>query len=289
MTSQINPSNIDGQYPVAGQDNNSQGFRTNFTNTVTNFQYAKNEITDLQNKAVLKAALTGTALDNNMQGSPLSNAVLSNMAGKVVTIPQSTGTIPVDYSAGPVQTFTLGGNSVLSFTAWPVSGTSGTVTIQVTVTNTAYTLTFPSYVTAAGIQGLVYPAGASPVIEFAAVGTYTFVFSTIDSGATVTINSANESLVPFNNSKESFASGNISLATTTSFFTAGGTGTLPDGVEGQIKVLTQTATASMVITAASHGWAGAGTITLATRGQGCTLQYTNSAWYCIGNNGAVFA
>ncbi len=48
MTSQINPNNIDGAYPVAGQDNNSQGFRDNFTSTKVNFQYAADEITELQ-------------------------------------------------------------------------------------------------------------------------------------------------------------------------------------------------------------------------------------------------
>jgi hypothetical protein len=63
MTSAINPNDIDGTYPVAGQDNNSQGFRDNFTNTKTNFQYAANEITDLQSKAVLKEALVGTVLN----------------------------------------------------------------------------------------------------------------------------------------------------------------------------------------------------------------------------------
>ena len=59
MSSTINPNNINGAYPVAGQDNDSQGFRDNFTNTKTNFQAAATEITDLQNKVVLKAALTG--------------------------------------------------------------------------------------------------------------------------------------------------------------------------------------------------------------------------------------
>jgi hypothetical protein len=56
MTSAINPNNIDGAYPVAGQDNNSQGFRDNFTNTKTNFEYAASEITDLQNKASSKVS-----------------------------------------------------------------------------------------------------------------------------------------------------------------------------------------------------------------------------------------
>jgi len=31
MTSAINIDNISGTFPVAGQDNNSQGFRDNFT------------------------------------------------------------------------------------------------------------------------------------------------------------------------------------------------------------------------------------------------------------------
>ena len=53
MTSLINPNNIDGGYPVAGQDNNSQGFRDNFTNTKVNFQYAEQEITDLQDQVIL--------------------------------------------------------------------------------------------------------------------------------------------------------------------------------------------------------------------------------------------
>ena len=80
MTSAINPNNIDGAYPVAGQDNNSQGFRDNFTNTSTNFQYAADEISDLQAKVVLKPALTGTTLDNDMLGSVLANATLEDMA-----------------------------------------------------------------------------------------------------------------------------------------------------------------------------------------------------------------
>ena len=66
MASNINPTNIDGNYPVAGQDNDSQGFRDNFTNIKNNLQFAKNELDDLQNKVVLKSALTGSTLANDM-------------------------------------------------------------------------------------------------------------------------------------------------------------------------------------------------------------------------------
>ena len=49
MSSNINPNNINGNFPVAGQDNDSQGFRDNFTNILNNFSFAATEITDLQN------------------------------------------------------------------------------------------------------------------------------------------------------------------------------------------------------------------------------------------------
>ena len=101
MTSAINPNNIDGAYPVAGQDNNSQGFRDNFTNTKTNFEYAASEITDLQSKAVLKAALTGTTLNNDMGGSLLSNAQLQDMSETRVALGTVSGSQTIDYSAGP--------------------------------------------------------------------------------------------------------------------------------------------------------------------------------------------
>ena len=39
MASNINANNIDGTFPIAGQDNDSQGFRDNFTNVKTNLNY----------------------------------------------------------------------------------------------------------------------------------------------------------------------------------------------------------------------------------------------------------
>ena len=64
MSSNINPNDIDATYPIAGQDNDSQGFRDNFTNIKTNFQYAEDEITDLQNKVILKKLLILTSEKN---------------------------------------------------------------------------------------------------------------------------------------------------------------------------------------------------------------------------------
>jgi len=48
MASNINATNIDITYPIAGQDNDTQGFRTNFTVIQENFTVAATEISALQ-------------------------------------------------------------------------------------------------------------------------------------------------------------------------------------------------------------------------------------------------
>jgi hypothetical protein len=294
MTSNINPNNIDGAYPVAGQDNNSQGFRTNFTNTSTNFQFAKDEITDLQNNAVLKSALAGTTLNNNMQGSPLSNAVLSNMSEAVNTLGLVSGTVTINYAVGSYQTLTTNGTVSLQFTNFPASGVAASVTVQVTVASTSHILQIPTAVSvnALGIQGL---NASGQTITFAATGTYSFQFVTSNGGATITVNEVNKEIQPFNASSENLNdTAAANLAVTTSYFTtvAATTATLAAGVNGQVKVFAMySASGNMVITVTNAGWksTGTGTITFSTTGQACTLRYINSKWFCIGNNGAVFA
>ena len=51
MTSLINFAAINENFPVAGQDNDTQVFRDNFDTIKTNFSAAKTEITDLQDNA----------------------------------------------------------------------------------------------------------------------------------------------------------------------------------------------------------------------------------------------
>ncbi len=81
------------------------------------------------------------------------------------------------------------------------------------------------------------------------------------------------------------------LTKSVSWFATGGpeTGTLAAGTDGQIKTfIMDTDGGDMVITVTNAGWGGAGTITFNTVGQACTLQYINSKWFCVGNNGATF-
>ena len=125
MTSQINPNNIDAAYPVANQDNNSQGFRDNFTNIKVNFQDAADELTDLQSKAVLKAALTGEVLDNNMNDVLLYAARIQDFSVTKITVGATVGAIAINYSSGHYQSIATSGSVTLSFTNFPASGSYG--------------------------------------------------------------------------------------------------------------------------------------------------------------------
>ena len=52
--STINTNGINTNYPVPGENNSSEGFRTNFTSISNNLDTAGTEITELQQKVVLK-------------------------------------------------------------------------------------------------------------------------------------------------------------------------------------------------------------------------------------------
>jgi hypothetical protein len=63
MASNINPLNIDTTYPIAGQDNDTQGFRDNFSYIKNNFVVAASEISALQSNSSAYLKLTHIATE----------------------------------------------------------------------------------------------------------------------------------------------------------------------------------------------------------------------------------
>lgn len=295
MTSQINPNNIDTDYPIAGQDNSTQGFRDNFSYIKQNFTFAANEITALQANV---AVTNGVNYFNN---SVLYDARIQDFSEVRLALGSVSGSVSISYAAGHYQTMTLGGSTTLTFTDFPSGATNGFLTLAITVSNLAYTLTLPAAVgtgaTAAsllGIQGI-----SSQTITFNQTGTYEFVFNSNDGGASIYISERTRPRNQFMNplllkgSEDLAASAAANLRLTTSYFATGGaeTATLAAGTDGQIKVLAMSADGgNMVITVTNAGWktSGTGTITFDDIGDAVTLLYTNSKWYCIGNNGCTF-
>jgi hypothetical protein len=140
MTSAITTTNIDETYPIAGVDNNSQGFRDNFTNIKTGLSTAKSEITDLQtNTAKLNT-------DNDFLAHNIANAAYYKLYG--VTLPHTNYTggsgQEIDPSAAPVHTITIasGASSPVTIpfsastatTGWPAT-TSRYSHVRILITN----------------------------------------------------------------------------------------------------------------------------------------------------------
>lgn len=217
MTSQINPNDIDGNYPVAGQPNNTQGMRDNFTNTKTNFQYAASEITELQTNGVFKAALSGTTLDNNMNDNLLYAVKLNDVSYTYSALTATAGSITIDYAAAAFQQLNPSAPISLSFANWPASGSAGTVKLGFNITNVSQTVTLPAAVN----QGISTIGGVSPgtpgvsnTITFGAVGNYAFEFVSVDGGTNIWIfdDSRAPGTIP---SKLTISNSTVSTSTTT--------------------------------------------------------------------------
>jgi hypothetical protein len=209
-----------------------------------------------------------------------------------VSLGSVSGSVTLNYAAGPYFTLSTAGSVSLSFSNLSVAGTLSRWRVQINVTSVSHTVTLPAAVSIgiSNIQGL-----DTNIITFNQTGIYEFEFETVDSGATVSIFDLNRNHDPIYlpSAELTALTSAVSLITTASYFVTTGspsTATLAAGVPGQVKVLAMdTLSGNMVVTVANAAWGGAGTVTFTDTAQACTLMYINSKWFCIGNNGAVFA
>ena len=109
MVSQINYSSIDETYPIAGKDNDSQGFRDNFGYIKNGLEIAQGEITALQNNSA------STSEDNNFNNNQISSAVFRNNSDLYFDGGTTTDTTTlVSYENGPYQKFTIANTTTLN-------------------------------------------------------------------------------------------------------------------------------------------------------------------------------
>lgn len=295
MTSQINPNNVNTAYPVAGQDNSTQGFRDNFTNIKLNFTYAASEISALQNSVVY----TGNVSD--LGGGTLYDARLQNTKYATVSIGNSAPTANINYISGAFQSLTANANTTLNITNLPASGNTAVLTLSIAAqaantTATPYSITIPNASSnTSGIIGLSGNVLSFPRTNSTDAGTHVYQLTTSNQGASFTVVPLQTTAQPLNALSEDVANAAvINLGKSDSYFSTSTAevSTLPAGVNGQVKVLAMLADGGdMVITVTNAGWktSGTGTITFDTIGDACTLKYINSKWFCIGNNGCTFA
>lgn len=175
MTSQINPNNIDGAYPVAGQDNSSQGFRDNFTNTKNNFQFAYDEISELQANAVLKGQT------NDMAGAIIANA--ASLGAREVNYDHgivSSGAITYNFNNGSYQLVELASSIAVTFTGFStITDKTITIRLEVNVPNMAYYVQWPASVSR-NLYSIASTTGQ--ITRFQQTGRYIFQLTTSDGG-----------------------------------------------------------------------------------------------------------
>lgn len=127
MASNITYTTIDEEFPVAGQDNDSQGFRDNFSIIKENFRNSILEIEALQgNRSRLDQ-------ENNYDGNTQKSMLLAETVEKADTSAFTNGILSaanVSFTTGHHHVIKAEGNITLTFTDWPNSGRYAEMRVQ---------------------------------------------------------------------------------------------------------------------------------------------------------------
>jgi hypothetical protein len=216
------------------------------------------------------------SVDNYGRILSISNATSVGTVTSVGVTPgfgiQVTGS-PVTTS-GNISILNTGVTRLSAGSGISLSGSNGNVTIS--------TATGAGTVTSVGITSSSLTVTSSPIVS---AGTIS-----IEIPANISVTG----VLSLSGSHDLPNAGAANLSLTATYFSTSTTevGTLAAGTEGLIKTFMMTLDGGdMVITVSNAGWktSGTGTMTFDAIGEGCTLQYINNKWYCIGNNGVVFA
>lgn len=196
MTSAIVTSTINEAFPVAGVDNDSQGFRTNFSTIKTSLIAAASEISDLQDNVVR------TDQDNDLNNSIIENFVAKNMQQSVISGPTNATPPSINYwdvsgtGSGHYWTAVANGNETIVLRNWPVTGSNPKyykIRIQLKSNGSANVITF-------GSQGGIVHRDDSTKFSGGGGGTQTITLNasasqftiidawSIDGGTTVFLN-----------------------------------------------------------------------------------------------------
>ena len=145
MTSLINFAAINENFPVAGQDNDTQVFRDNFGTIRDNFETAKTEITDLQDNAA-RTDEDNDFLYNVVGSLTLQDAYLRKKDYGSAII---AGTQDISFKQAMYHVVKVGANTSLSFTEFPTGavdltglGQIGKATLELYGDGTTRTITF---------------------------------------------------------------------------------------------------------------------------------------------------
>ena len=202
MASTIDDTSIDATFPVAGQDNNSQGFRDNFTVISNNFVAAKSEITTLQTttaQGVTYAPGQDPEPDvNDFLASTLQNANFKNTTETAYVASATVQTSQnINLDNGAYQEFTVGADITLTLANWSsTTAKTGRIRLHIKSDQTPGSATNRTVTFASNAGGGTIKTNSNwPTSDLTAVigapgdgeatKFFAFEFVSYDSGATV--------------------------------------------------------------------------------------------------------
>lgn len=121
--SNINAADINALFPVAGQDNDSQGFRDNFDLIKQGLATAKTEITDLENTTCQGVSFEDGV--NDFNGTVIREANMLAVTEEQTVVGPVEDSQSINWDAGHYQTITLADSVTLTLDNWPASGKMG--------------------------------------------------------------------------------------------------------------------------------------------------------------------
>ena len=183
-TSSSNIGTINADFPVAGQDNDSQGFRDNFTKVKTELTNAQADLTTLDTNTV-----KNNDAETNMQGNTIKNVTILRGSQKFYNggVQNSIGVRPVSYELATYHSYTINtdpasGSVTLQLADWPASGKYAELVLELKGSGLESTVVF----TTANSGVIKVGSGfAHPATIDSNVHPYIYRFWTIDGGQTV--------------------------------------------------------------------------------------------------------
>lgn len=186
MASNINTTDINADYPVAGQDNDSQGFRDNFSTIKSNFVATKTEIEALQTQTAKISDGDGQSVTNNFLGGTIKNANFQE--NTEVHFPGGTviNQVEVSTTNGPYQSYTVNADGItFALTDWPdeVNKVSK-ITVMLLSTGDSFSVNFSSP-GGSIVKSSNWPAGDGSITVDSATDRVVVEFMTFDGGSTI--------------------------------------------------------------------------------------------------------
>jgi hypothetical protein len=173
MTSTINFLSINENFPVAGQDNDTQVFRDNFDTIKNNFRAAQEEIT------VLQTFSASVESDNDFNNNRITGAILQRTSDLFLDLGNFNGDA-IDWETGPYQKFTVAGAVNFSFENFynndeDATPRVGKVTLELTLDDGEF-----STVTFVSTGGAVIKKSGFPAVDIEEYGTVDLVLTSAD-------------------------------------------------------------------------------------------------------------